>query len=132
MSKNSINQKDIVRDSYVFYKSFYDAIKELSTNNQVVLYNAINEYALNDVIPELKGSAKSVFTLIKPQIDANKKRWLNGFKGGRPNQTITKNKPINNKKETKVKPNVNVNVNDNDNVNDNENVNGTYEKLSRI
>jgi hypothetical protein len=54
----------------------------------------------------LKPVAKSIFTLIKPNLDANQKRYENGKNGGRPkNQTETKQKPKPNQTETKPKPN---------------------------
>jgi hypothetical protein len=74
---------------------------------------------------ELKGVAKTVFTLIKPQLDANQKRYENGNK--------PKVKQVISKQEAKPKQDVskveaNVNVNENVNVNANENVNA---KVSR-
>ena len=68
----------------------------------------------------------AIFKLIRPQVDANNKKYENGKKGGRPansaddkNQDETKPKPNDNQSETKPKRN----VNDNDNVNVNDNVN---------
>lgn len=105
------------RDSFIFYRSFYEAIKEIPDEEQLIVYRAITEYALNGTEINIQGISKAIFTLVKPQIDANTKRYENGKKGGR--------KPKENQKETKLKPNVNdnVNVNDNDNVNVNNNDN---------
>jgi hypothetical protein len=117
-----------MRDSTIFYRSFYEALKELAPINQGEIYNAIFEYSLNDNLIELKGLSKAVFTLIKPQLDANNKKYQNGLKGGKPkpndNLTVTKPEPKRNQNVTKSKPNVNDNVNDNDNdnVNEKENV----------
>lgn len=108
-----------MRDSTIFYRSFYEALKELPLQNQGEIYNAIFEYCFNDQTVDLSGISKTIFTLIKPQLDANNKRFENGNKGGRP---ITKTKPKNNQNETKPKPNNNVNVNNNDNKNENNNV----------
>lgn len=92
------------------------------------IYTAIMEYSLYGKETEnLKPIAHSVFTLMKPQIDVNNKRFENGKKGGRPksgnepdgNQEETKEKPSNNQSETKSKPNVNDNVNANVNANEN-------------
>ena len=107
-----------MRESFIFYKSFYDAIKDLPRDIQGEIYTAIMEYSLyGNETDNLKPVARSIFTLIKPQIDVNNKRFQNGIKGGRPkpnnNQTETKEEPNNNQTETKPKPNVNDNVNDN-------------------
>lgn len=109
-----------MRDSFIFYRSFYEGIKELPRDVQGEVLTAIMEYSLNGVTTiQLKPIAKAMFILIKPQIDANTKRYENGKKGGRPsnknNQNKTETKPNHNQKETKAKPNVN--DNDNDNVN---------------
>ena len=113
-----------MRDSFVFYRSFYDAIKDLPRDVQGEIYTAIMEYSLYGKETEnLKPIARSVFTLMKPQIDVNNKRFENGKKGGRPksgnepdgNQEETKEKPSNNQSETKSKPNLNDNVNANEN-----------------
>ena len=118
------------RDSFIFYKSFYDSIKELAPEEQVQIYNAIFSYQFENKEPSLNGICKSIFTLILPQLEANNKRYLNGCKGGAPkgNQNATKKQPKNNQKTTKKQPNDNENENDNenDNVNDNDNVNNNY------
>ena len=55
----------------------------------------------------------ALFNALKPQIDANNRKFENGKKGGRPkgNQSITKPKPNNNQSITNPKPNENVNEN---------------------
>ncbi len=70
--------------SFVFYASFHEATKELDDAEYGTLMRAINEYALNDVMPELNGMLKMAFILIKPQIDANIERRETGKGGGRP------------------------------------------------
>ena len=124
------------RDSFIFYRSFAEAIDDLPDNEQLEVYRAIKEYALNEREIELTGAVKGFFKLIKPQIIANNRRYKNGTKGGRPtekqeptnNQSITKHEPNNNLNNTKPEledsqditkqlPNVNgnatVNVNEN-------------------
>ena len=103
-----------MRDSFIFYRSFYEAIKDLQRDIQGEIYTAIMEYSLyGKETDNLKPVARSIFTLIKPQIDVNNKRFDSGCKGGRPLKKETKEKPNNNQKETKEKPNDNDNVNDN-------------------
>ena len=107
-----------MRDSFIFYRSFYEAIKDLPRDIQGEIYTAIMEYSLyGKETDNLKPVARSIFTLIKPQIDVNNERFDNGCKGGRPLKKETKEKPSNNQKETKEKPNKNYNVNDNNNDN---------------
>lgn len=72
------------RDSFIFYKSFYDAICDLPKDIRLEVLTAIVEYALYGRQPEnLKPFAKGMFTLIKPNIDVNTFRYENGKKGGR-------------------------------------------------
>ena len=117
-----------MRDSIVFYRSFYEAIKEIPLEEQGVVYNAIYGYALDGIEPELNGIAKAIFLLVKPQIDANNTRYENGKKGGKAkgnqnvtetepnsNQNVTEVEPKPNQDETETEPNVNVNENVNEN-----------------
>ncbi|MBP3511146.1 MAG: hypothetical protein J6K19_03795 [Prevotella sp.] len=72
------------RDSFIFYRSFYEAVKELPKDIRLEVYTAIMEYALYGKSPEgLKPFARGIFTLIKPSIDSNNTRFENGCKGGR-------------------------------------------------
>ena len=92
-----------MRDSFIFYRSFYESINELDQNDKIAIFEAICSYALDGKKPTLKGPAKAVFLLIQPQIDANTRKYQNGCKGGRPK------KPNNNQNETKPKRNDNDN-----------------------
>jgi len=109
------------RDSVIFYRSFYEAIKELPLDVQSLVYNAIFEYSLDFNEAVLTGLPKTIFTLIKPQLDANNKRFENGSKGGRKKQKETKSESKHNQSETKDKANNNVNNNNNNNNNEKEN-----------
>lgn len=110
-----------MKDSFIFYRSFYESIKNLDKDIQIEIYNAICEYSLNDKQLELSPIANAIFTLIKPNIDNATKRYNasveNGKKGGRPkkNENLEKpnknlKKPSNNLEETKEEPNQNLNV----------------------
>ena len=128
------------RESFIFYRGFYEAISCLEKEQQAECYQAIAEYALNGVEVEVSGIVKALFLSFKPQIDANNRKREKGMQngkkgaeygklGGRPkkeNPQETPKKPPENPQDNPQKPaNVNVNVNDNvnANVNDNENVN---------
>lgn len=72
------------RDSFIFYRSFYESVKDLPKDIRLEVYTAIIEYALDGRLPEgLKPFAKGIFTLVKPNIDVNTARFENGKKGGR-------------------------------------------------
>ena len=62
-----------MRDGFIFYESFRSAMKGLQAETQVLLYNAIADYALYGIEPDFgsDGIAGGFFTLIRPQIDAN-------------------------------------------------------------
>ncbi|WP_284461597.1 DUF6291 domain-containing protein [Chryseobacterium sp.] len=95
------------RDGFVFYRSFYEGIKDLPRDIQGEVLTSIMEYGLNGVTTEnLKPVARAIFTLIKPQIDANNQKFINGKSGGRP----PKEKPNHNQEETKQKPNNNQSI----------------------
>lgn len=113
------------RESFVFYRSFYEGIKELPRDIQGEVLTAIMEYGLNGVTTEnQKPITKAMFALIKPQLDANNQRFENGKNGGAPkgnqnarkqpknNQETTEKQPKNNQKQPNVNDNVNVNDND--------------------
>ncbi len=111
-----------MRDSVVFYRSFYEAIKRLPAEQFKASALAILEYGLDGKEPDTDGIERTVFCMAKPQIDANNRRYENGTKGGRPktktNQTGTKN----NLDETKVEPNEKEKVKDNVKDKDNNNM----------
>lgn len=106
------------RTSFIFYSSFYEAAKHLPAKQRHAVYDAVIEFAITGIEPNLSGVPASIFELIRPQIEANNKKYQNGRKGGRPkNQDETDKEPRRNQGETKAKPNVN--ENENDNVNEN-------------
>lgn len=107
----------MARDSFIFYRSFYEAIKEVPEDAQLQIYKAISIYALEQEEIELTGIAKAIFSLVKPQLDANYKKYENGKQSK--SKTKAKDKQSKSKIETNVNDNENVNVNDNENHNDN-------------
>lgn len=117
-----------MRESFVFYASFYEAINNLPDETQLELYTAICKYSLYDELPQLSPVAKAMFTLIKPNIDNATARYKasveNGKRGGRPQKekpTETQAKPNNNPAKPSNNLNVDVYVDDNVNVDVNEN-----------
>lgn len=68
------------KESFIFYSSFYEALQDLKDKDRLKIYDAICELALNNNEIKMSGLAKTIFTLIRPQILANKKRYENGKK----------------------------------------------------
>jgi len=111
------------KESFVFYRSFFEALQDLKDKERLKLYDAICDLALNEKETKLIGISKTIFTLIRPQIISNTKKYKDGQKGGRPKKETT---GLKNKKTTgynEEKPNENVNDNENVKVNENENEN---------
>ena len=66
-------------EGFVFYRSFYEAIKALPGEQAKAVLIAVSEYALDGILPDgADPVALMAFTLIKPQIDANQKRRESG------------------------------------------------------
>ncbi|MEE1007175.1 MAG: DUF6291 domain-containing protein [Acutalibacteraceae bacterium] len=91
----------IERNSFCFYRSFYDAVKALPKKYQAQAIDAVLAYGLDGTEPtDADGVIKAIFSLIRPQIDANNKRYTNGKKGaehgkkgGRPREQEQAPKP---------------------------------------
>lgn len=96
-----------MRDSMLIYRSFFEAIKELPLENQAEIWNAIFELGLNKNNIDLTGISATIFKLIKPQIEANLKRFENG------------KKPKTNKTEAKQKQTISKTEGNNNNNNNN-------------
>lgn len=111
------------RESFVFYSSWLEAIKNLPRDVQGDVLTAIIEYGLTgETTEQLKPITKAMLAMVKPQIDTNNLSYENGKKGsdygklgGRPrkkdNPNETPPKPQDNPNET---PNVYDNVYDNE------------------
>ncbi len=127
-------------DSFVFYRSFYEAAQCLPNEERLALYDALCEYGINGTDSQPSGIVAAVFAVARPVIDANSQRRERGAHGGRPKkekpmvlENAEKEKPmvLENaetekpkvlQKRTLKKPNENVNENENENVNENENI----------
>lgn len=93
------------RDSFVIYRSHIEALLKLPPELCKECFRALSEYALDG--SEYAGSepiAQMFYTMAKPQVDANNRRYANGKKGGRPRKDekpiVVDLKP----NETKQKP----------------------------
>lgn len=108
------------RETFIFYRSFRDAFNALDKDVRLRMYEAVINYGLDLVEPHFEGIEKVLWTLIRPQLEANNKRFENGCKGGAPmgNQNARKQPRNNQKQPRNNQKQPNNNNNNNNNVND--------------
>ena len=105
------------KDSFIIYRSFYIGLQALKSKDRLQLYDAIFEYGLNSTEIDLKPLPKAMFLMIKPQLQANHRKFLNGQKGGQATKDLwAKQGQVEGQNKSKAMANVNVNDNDNENV----------------
>lgn len=95
-------------DGFIFYRSFTEALRDIPAEQFKEVVLAVSDYATDGIVPEaLDAFCKAMFTLIKPQIDANIKRREAGRKGGEANaKQIEANVKQNEASEKQVEPKV--------------------------
>lgn len=77
-------------EGFVFYKSFADAVDALPAEQYKAIVQSVCHYAIYGVVPEdLDPVSLAMFTLMRPQIDANNKRREAGRKGGEAKENTT-------------------------------------------
>lgn len=116
----------MARESFVFYKSFLDAIRLLpEEKDRVAALMAIIEYGCGEE-PDVNGAAAAILAIAMPNIDSAVKKRTDGAKGGRPRKEtsgLENKKPVVSESENHrfedCKSNENVNVNENVNEEDN-------------
>lgn len=71
------------RNQFTFYRSYYDAIQELSKKDQAAIILAVCNYAIYEVEPAaLSPAASTAFKLIRPTLDSGRRKAANGKQGG--------------------------------------------------
>ena len=71
------------RSQFTFYRSFWEAIQSLPKKDRLPVLEAIISYALDGVTPSgLSQSQSAFFLLVKPNLDASRKKAANGKQGG--------------------------------------------------
>ena len=111
---NFIKMKnDKERETMIVYRSFFESLKGCEKTVQADVWNAIFEMGFNQKEVELEGLSKTLWLLIKPQIEANLKRFING----------SKPKLKQNKSEIEAKPKQKVSESEANNNNNNNNNN---------
>jgi len=86
-----------MRESYTFYRSFIEGLRDVDDATFRRLIESISRYALDDIEPELSGLEYGIFASWKANVDASNKRRENGKLGGRPSKEepmVTEEKPM--------------------------------------
>lgn len=86
-----------MRESFTFYRSFIEGLRDVDDATFRRLVESISRYALDDIEPELSGLEYGMFTSWKANVDASNKRRENGKLGGRPSKEkpmVTEEKPM--------------------------------------
>lgn len=123
-------------DKFTFFASYYEAIAEFDDETRLKMYDMICRYALyGEIIDSENAIEKSLFTIIKPLIEASERRRSGGapvgnqnarkqpktIKNNLPKQSIetTENnlkQPIDSEKTNNINKNKNINKNININI----------------
>ena len=109
-----------MRTGFTFYRSFSDAIRLLNSRDQLALFHAIADYALDQRQPDIDKFSKTAricWVTILPNLDANIARYNNGCK---PKTTASEAKPKQSTSKLEAESITDDNADDNDNVNDKE------------
>lgn len=78
------------RGQFTFYRSYYEAIKQLKKADQAAVLMAICAYALDEEMPGLTGTPAAIFALVKPTLDTSRRKAASGKAGGESKQTASK------------------------------------------
>lgn len=81
---------------FSFFRSYWEALRGLPDKDRLSLYDAITAYALDGVQPTLTKTQAAFFCLMKPNLDASRKKQANGKQGGsklKANSKQTESKP---------------------------------------
>lgn len=90
------------RKQFTWYRSYYDALKELPAEEFRDIVLAVCAYALDGEEPELSGVARAIFTLIRPTLEVGRSKAENR---SRAEQTsISAEQTGNSPEQTKNKP----------------------------
>lgn len=126
------NSSARMRTGFTFYRSFSDAIRLLNSRDQLTLFHAIADYALDQRQPDIDKFSKTAricWVTILPSLDANIARYNNGCKPkttastaptDSTTPTASEAKPKRSRSKHEADSITDDNVNDNDNVNDKE------------
>ena len=74
------------RGSFIFYATYYDAMRKQDPMTRLKFYEAIMEYAVHGNMTDLSDDyiAEGFFQMVQPLLDTSIRNYQNGCKGGRP------------------------------------------------
>ena len=131
------------KETFLFYADWLNVIRDLPSEVQLEVYQAIAEYAIYGNLIELKPLAKVAFGFVKQTIDRDTQKYISisekrseaGKKGGRrlkDNELEESNEKQKKQLLSEKSKKSNCSLNDNDNVNDNDNDNDDNKDTSAI
>lgn len=98
-----------MREQFTFYRSFADALRRIKKDaDRAKAYDAICNYALYGIEPDLDSVPDSVaisFDLIRPTLDASKRKAESGKNGGRAKEQESKREANRKQTESKLEAN---------------------------
>ena len=93
-------------ESFSFFRSYHEALKELCDRDKKALLVAIVNYVFDDITPDFKGNRKCVWALIEPTLKVSKSKANNARKKSNQNQTETKSTSQQNHNSVSVLPRI--------------------------
>ena len=84
METNNNPNPESRRDSFIFYRSFWEGICCLDEAGQLQLFQAVAAFALDGKKPQLTGAIKGMWKVMEPLIVKSQQNYINGKKGGAP------------------------------------------------
>lgn len=88
-------KKDI--KAFSFYRSYFEALKDIPKEDAKEVLYAINEYIFENKTPKFKGIMKTIWTLIEPNLTKSKNK--SNLKSGAPIGNQNARKSLENKEE---------------------------------
>ena len=123
-----------IREAFTFYRSFRDAVDMTNKEEQLVLYKAIADYALDGIEPDVSTLGvlgQLCWTAISPNIKSGRRNYINGCNGGAPEGNCNaKKQPKNNPNSTEKQPGQTSTKNKNRNKTKNKNNEESIEKVA--
>ena len=101
------------RGQFTFYRSFWEAVRELPKKDRLPIYEAVIEYALDGKDPVgLSKAQNAYFLLMKPTLDSARKKAANGKQGGSKRKANASKSQANGKQTEREKEKENENENE--------------------